>query len=53
MKRHNRRGRLIVALLLALILPILAACGGGQLFGEIDGQRPELHAAADGEARSA
>jgi len=30
MKRRNQRGRLIVALLLALILPILAACGGGQ-----------------------
>jgi len=30
MKRHNQRGRLIVALLLALILPILAACGGAQ-----------------------
>ncbi|MEO7911709.1 MAG: peptide ABC transporter substrate-binding protein [Roseiflexaceae bacterium] len=30
MKRHNQPGKLIVALLLALILPILAACGGGQ-----------------------
>jgi oligopeptide transport system substrate-binding protein len=30
MKRHNQRGRLLVALLLALLLPILAACGGGQ-----------------------
>jgi oligopeptide transport system substrate-binding protein len=30
MKRHNQRGRLIIALLLTLILPILAACGGGQ-----------------------
>src|SRR5262245_3834629 len=30
MKRHKQRGRLLVALLLALILPILAACGGGQ-----------------------
>jgi oligopeptide transport system substrate-binding protein len=30
MKRHNQHGRLIVALLLALILPILAACGGAQ-----------------------
>src|SRR6185503_6252013 len=30
MKRHNQRGKLLVALLLALRLPILAACGGGQ-----------------------
>jgi len=30
MKRHNHGSRLIVALLLALILPILAACGGAQ-----------------------
>jgi oligopeptide transport system substrate-binding protein len=30
MKRHNRRGMLLCALLLALMLPILAACGGGQ-----------------------
>src|SRR5215208_6211872 len=30
MKRHKQPGRLIVGLLLALILPILAACGGGQ-----------------------
>ncbi|HEU5103220.1 MAG TPA: hypothetical protein VFU22_29570, partial [Roseiflexaceae bacterium] len=28
MKRHNRHGMLVCALLLALILPILAACGG-------------------------
>jgi oligopeptide transport system substrate-binding protein len=30
MKRHNRRSQLLFALLLALILPILAACGSGQ-----------------------
>jgi oligopeptide transport system substrate-binding protein len=30
MKRHNQRGRLIFALLLALLLPILVACGSGQ-----------------------
>src|SRR3712207_1145537 len=28
MKRHNRHGMLVYALLLALLLPILAACGG-------------------------
>jgi oligopeptide transport system substrate-binding protein len=30
MKLHKHRGRLLVALLLALLLPILAACGGAQ-----------------------
>ncbi len=30
MKQHNQHGRLIVALLLALIVPILVACGGAQ-----------------------
>jgi oligopeptide transport system substrate-binding protein len=46
MKRHNQRGRLIVALLLALILPILAACGGGQPSAEAPAASPVPAASA-------
>src|SRR5215217_4948827 len=55
MKRHKQSGRLIVGLLLALILPILAACGGGQPAANapVATQAPAANAPADTQAPAA
>jgi oligopeptide transport system substrate-binding protein len=52
MKRHNQPSGLVFALLLALILPILAACGSGQPAAEPPAAAPSAAAPATANAQA-